>query len=168
MQTMKISTKEGFEALPLEANLKSAGDLDKIVQGDMKSEGGMSNLDNMDGTGTGPDVKVEPEVKADAKPYPTTGKPEAAFGKPEAAFGKPDGSLFKAQAFGSGGPIPDLPDMTLGVVPISEQGGEHGYPKQTHGVRIFKGQPKGEHGDVNDPNTYSYLDDIVSNGHVKR
>jgi len=151
---MKISTKEGFEALPLEANLESAGDLDKIVQGDMKSVGGMSNLDNMDGTGTGPVVKAEPEVKADAKPYPKNGKP--------------DGSIFKGQAFGSGGPIPNLPDMTLGVVPISEQGGEHGYPKQTHGVRIFKAQPLGEYGAIKDPNTYSYIDDIVSNGHVKR
>jgi hypothetical protein len=181
LQTIQIMAKEGFETMPLEAKLESAGDIDKIVQGDIKSEGGMSNLDNLDGTGSGPEPEAEaalgkpeaeaalgkPEAEAAlGKPEAALGKPEAALGKPEAALGKPEDYIYKNEPFGSTGQ--NLTDMTLGVVPMTEPGGEHGYPKQTHGVRLFKSYAQGEYGEVNNPNTYSYIEDIIANGTVTR
>ncbi len=49
----EAAEKELFEINYDESNFGSAGDIETIQQGDMNSVGAMSNIDGLDGTGTG-------------------------------------------------------------------------------------------------------------------
>jgi len=111
-------------------------------------DGGMANLDGLDGGGSGPTHSGFRIYRESATPFTdlSGGKPDGSLG-PEGGFG-PDRSAY----INGGGPIKDLPDNTLGVVPIFA---ENKYGQSIHGEKI---QNHESNADPYKPFTYYYLE----------
>ena len=75
----EAADKELFEINYNEANFGSAGDIATSQQGDMDSEGAMSDLDDLDGTGTGSKPTVPYTVTHQPFPEPDSGKPNGSY-----------------------------------------------------------------------------------------
>jgi len=135
-----------------------AATIESVVQGDMKSTGGMSGLDNLDGTGTGPIMDFQPNA-VKSPPFP-----DADAGKADGSYAPgPDGGYLSGDGGGSGpdksaylfggGPIPNLPNKTFGLIPnqppTMEQVG--------HDTHTYTATPNGLHGEIDKSYTYYYL-----------
>lgn len=162
--------REWFLVDMIKSTLSSAGDLEIVIQGDMKSEGGMSNLDNLDGTGTGPmGSGYKTYDLSGATPFPdlSGGQPDGTWlVGPAGGFTSLDGTLNAAGAGLMGSAydaknifVENPPDRTLGVVPVTEPGGDEGYPNQARGMEPYNvPSPRGENGEISKPYTYYYLE----------
>jgi hypothetical protein len=139
-----------------------AATTESIVQGDMKSEGGMSGLDNMDGTGTS-EVGFQ-TYTTQAKPYPKPdeGKPDGSYADgPAGGLSKIDGSRDgggsgqMGSSYENGVNLPIYPNSTIGVIPVNVPSIE----EVSHGMNVYSEKPpSGEQGDVHAPFTYYYLE----------
>ena len=172
---------------PYPQNDFGAATIESVVQGDMKSVGGMSGLDNLDGTGTGPmgsgylDLSGAYADLSGNQRYPDLSGNQRYPRYPDLSGGRPDGSYAPGphggfsnldgirDAGGSGpdqsgyinggGPIPNLPERTIGIVPVTEPGGDEGYPNQARGMEPYNvPSPRGDHGEISKPYTYYYLE----------
>jgi hypothetical protein len=156
--------KELFFSTHDASDFGDVGDIDIILQGDMKSEGGMSNLDNLDGTGTGPMGSGFNKENTVYQPYPdlSGGTPDGSYapGPPgglsldsvnDAGGSGPEKSAYQT----GGGPLPNIPDKILGVQPTLTKP----YEELAHGTKTYNEKaPDGEHGDISKPSTYYYLE----------
>ena len=139
-----------------------AATTESLVQGDMKSVGGMSGLDNLDGTGTGQIGFPEYNVQAKPYPKPNEGKPDGSYAEgPSGGLSEMDGSRDgggsgqMGSSYENGIPLPEYPNSTIGVVPINVPSIE----EISHGMHVYSEKaPSGEHGDVHAPFTYYYLE----------
>jgi len=161
--------RERFNTEYIKSLFGSAGDLETVIQGDMKSEGGMSDLDNLDGTGTGPMGSGYRPYNVQEHQFPdlSGGTPDGTWTVgPAGGFSSLDGTL---NAAGSGLMrsaydvksvlVQNVPDHTLGVNPVTEPGGDENYPNQAHGIHTYNVKaPTGEHGEISKPSTYYYLE----------
>ena len=141
-QTSIVDDLKHYDINPTYNGESAVPSLDKI-------EGGMANLDGLDGSGSGP---VYSNVYTEKMPKfnDLSGAiPDGSLG-PDGGFG-PDKSTFR-----NGGPIKGLPDNTLGVVPLLA---EDTYPTSIHGIQIYKHDTSTKpYGDPHIPYTYYYLE----------
>ncbi len=166
---LKIATLKELFKQPYPQDDFGDATIEETVQGDMDSVGGMSGLDNLDGTGTGPmgSGYIQYNVKHNQYSDLSGGRPDGSYAPgPPGGFSNldgprdgggsgPDQSGYKQ----GGGPIPDLPDRTLGVIPVTEPGGDEGYPNQARGMQPYNvASPRGDHGEISKPYTYYYLE----------
>jgi len=163
---------------PFPHNDFGAATIETVVQGDMKSVGGMSGLDNLDGTGSGPMGSGYMDISGS---YPdlsgayygqrytdlSGGRPDGSYAPgPPGGFSNLDGTRDgggsgpdQSSYINGGGPIPNLTDRTLGVIPVNEPGGDEDYPNQAHGMHPYNVEsPRGDHGEISKPYTYYYLE----------
>lgn len=136
-----------------------AATIESVVQGDMKSTGGMSGLDNLDGTGTGPIMNYQTQTTYNP-PFPETdaGKADGSYAPgPDGGYlvgdGGGSGPDKSAYLFG-GGPIPNLPNKTLGLIPNPPPTME----QVSHNTHTYTGEPTGLNGEIDKSYTYYYLE----------
>lgn len=136
-----------------------AATIESVVQGDMKSTGGMSGLDNLDGTGTGPVMDFQPNaIKSQVYPTIDAGMADGSYapgpaGGYLAGDGGGSGPDKSAYLFG-GGPIPNLPNKTFGLVPNLAPS----LDELSHNTRTYTGEPEENHGKIDKSYTYYYLE----------
>lgn len=119
-------------------------------------EGGMSNLDGLDGSGTGKMGSGFTRETIQSIPFPdlTTGKPDEKEGglsnldAPRDKYGFGDNKS-------TGGPVPGLADYIIGVIPVMATSVE----SHAHGEKIYAQENMySKHGDINTSYTYWYLE----------
>jgi len=143
------------------------------TDGTMGGPGGMAGLDGLDGGGSGPMGSGFRNIIIDAQSYPLTGRPDGSLGMTPSTVGgflnmdnglDAGGSGPPGSAFGTAvSTIANLPDnsITGGRNLIVEPGGNEEYPNHTHGQHMYRQKTPGsdsEHGSVEKPYTYYYLE----------
>ena len=136
-----MSDKEYFNSPYPYSDFGGPGDISEVLPGDNLSEGGMSNLDDLDGTGSGPMGSA----------YPKYDKMETTY--PDLSGGKPDGSLeTETVCTKNEEATPKLADYTLGVP-------EQPVTQKSTGVVISNTKAQStDYGEIDKPYTYYYLE----------
>ena len=149
-------TSKGFSATGVAEKEEKEDNAEEIHLKITDLQGGMSNIDGLDGTGTGKMGSGFTRETIQSVPFPdlTTGKPDETEGglsnmnPPRDRYGFGDDKS-------TGGPIPGLQDYVIGVVPVMAASVE----SHAHGEKLYAQENiYNKHSDIKTAYTYWYLE----------